>query len=142
MTETPRFRSIQTKFDKNRRQKAILKPSQLGEIMQNTSGQGKDAVIPEEIKGWNWGAMMMNWVWGLFNGTFIALLMFVPFVNFVMFFILGAKGNEWAWRNKKWDSVEHFKSVQRKWAIAGLIILVVGVVLGAAGGMMAPTISE
>ncbi|OYT90748.1 MAG: ribonuclease G [Burkholderiales bacterium PBB3] len=110
--------------------------------MQNTSGQGKESIVPEEIKGWNWGAMLMNWVWGLFNGTFIALLMFVPFVNFVMFFMLGAKGNEWAWRNKKWDSVEHFKSVQRKWAIAGLVILVLGVGAGVIGGMMAPTVTE
>ena len=110
--------------------------------MQNTSGQGKESVIPEEIKGWNWGAMLMNWVWGLFNGTFIALLMFVPFANFVMFFMLGAKGNEWAWRNKKWDSVEHFKSVQRKWAIAGLVILVLGVGAGVIGAMMAPAIPQ
>lgn len=41
--------------------------------MKITSGQGRGAVVPEEIKGWNWGAVMMNWVWGLFNGTFIAL---------------------------------------------------------------------
>ncbi|OYU44974.1 MAG: ribonuclease G [Burkholderiales bacterium PBB4] len=109
--------------------------------MENTSGQGKASVVPAEIKGWNWGAMMMNWVWGLFNGTFIALLMFVPFVNFFMFFVLGAKGNEWAWRNKKWDSVEHFKSVQRKWAIAGLIILVLGVAAGVGSAMLATSVA-
>lgn len=108
--------------------------------MENTSGQGKQAIVPPEIKGWSWAAFLMNWLWGLFNGTFIALLMFVPLVNLAMFFILGAKGNEWAWRNKKWDSVEHFQSVQRKWAIAGWIMLVAGVLLGAVGAMMAPTV--
>jgi hypothetical protein len=41
--------------------------------------------------------------------------MFVPLVNMGMIFVLGAKGNEWAWRNKRWDSVQHFKRVQRKW---------------------------
>ena len=73
------------------------------------------------------------------NKAAIALLMFVPLVNFVMAFVLGAKGNEWAWRNKKWDSVEHFKAVQRKWAIAGLIILIVWVLLGVAVVMMTPS---
>lgn len=33
-----------------------------------------------------------------------------------MMFVLGFKGNEWAWRNKEWQSVEQFHSVQRKWA--------------------------
>lgn len=107
--------------------------------MQNTSGQGAQAVLPPEISGWNWGAFMMNWVWGLGNNTYIALLMFVPLANIIMMFMLGAKGNAWAWRNKKWDSVAHFQRVQRKWAIAGLIILVVAVLLGGAGAMMAPS---
>lgn len=60
---------------------------------------------------------MLNWIWGIGNNTFIALLMFVPFVNFIMLFILGAKGSKWAWKkNKKWESIEEFKAVQRKWA--------------------------
>ena len=110
--------------------------------MENTSGQGKSAVVPAEIKGWSWGAFMMNWIWGIFNGTFIALLMFVPALNFIMMFVLGAKGNEWAWRNKRWDSVEHFKSVQRKWAIAGLVVLIIGVTLGGLGALLAPSASQ
>jgi len=81
----------------------------------------------------------MNWIWGLFNNTFIALLTFVPLLNIIMFFVLGAKGNEWAWRNKKWDSIEHFQRVQRKWAIAGLVILVAGVSLGIVGAILAPS---
>lgn len=39
-----------------------------------------------------------------------------------MLFVLGAKGSRWAWRNGRWDSVEHFKRVQRLWAIWGVII--------------------
>ena len=31
-----------------------------------------------------------------------------------MTIILGLKGREWAWRNKKWDSLEHFNAVQKK----------------------------
>jgi Cytochrome oxidase complex assembly protein 1 len=44
-------------------------------------------------------------------------------------FVLGAKGNRWVWRNGRWDSVEHFKRVQRKWAIWGAIIWIAGIAL-------------
>lgn len=90
----------------------------------NTSGQGETAVVPPEIRGWNWGAFLLNWIWGIGNNTYIALLMFIPLVNIVMAFVLGAKGNEWAWRNRTWQDVTHFKSTQRKWAQWGLAIVV------------------
>ncbi|MBL4830929.1 MAG: hypothetical protein JKY55_13725 [Aliivibrio sp.] len=89
------------------------------------SGLGKDSVVPPEIKGWNWGACLLNWIWGLGNSTYIALLTFIPIVNIVMFFMLGAKGNEWAWRNRTWRDIEHFKSTQRKWRNAALIFIFV-----------------
>ena len=73
--------------------------------MENTSGQGSATAVPAEIDRWNWGAFLLNWIWGIGNNTFIALLMFVPLVNVVMAFVLGAKGSAWAWRNKRWDSV-------------------------------------
>lgn len=97
--------------------------------MENTSGQGKQAVVPPEIQGWNWGAFLLNWIWGLGNSTFIALLTLLPVVNIVMVFVLGAKGNAWAWQNKRWDSVEHFKRVQRQWTIAALVLIAAVVVL-------------
>lgn len=84
--------------------------------MENTSGQGQKAIVPAEIDRWNWGAFLLNWIWGVGNNTFIALLMFVPLVNFIMPFVLGVKGSAWAWRNKEWESVDHFKAVQKKWA--------------------------
>jgi heme/copper-type cytochrome/quinol oxidase subunit 2 len=98
--------------------------------MGNTSGQGKQAVLPNELTGWswNWGAFMMNWLWGIFNKTYIALLTLVPIVGLVIPFVLGFKGNAWAWRNKRWDSLEHFRRVQRKWTIWGIIILIVSAV--------------
>ena len=80
--------------------------------------------IPPELDRWNWGAFLLNWIWGVGNNTYIALLMFVPLVGFVMPFVLGAKGSRWAWRNGRWDNVEHFKRVQRLWAIWGTVILI------------------
>lgn len=95
--------------------------------MENTSGQGKLAAVPPEVDRWNWGAFLLNWIWGIGNNTYIALLMFVPLANMVMPFVLGAKGSVWAWRNKHWDSVEHFKRVQRVWARWGFGLLVLGI---------------
>ena len=87
----------------------------------NTSGQGAGAAVPAEISGFNWGAFLMSWIWALGNGVVLhALLAFIiPFWNFY----LGFKGNELAWQNKRWDSVEHFKKTQRTWAMVGLVIL-------------------
>jgi hypothetical protein len=91
----------------------------------NTSGHGVAAVIPPELDRWNWGAFLLNWIWGIGNNTFIALLMFIPVVNMVMPFVLGAKGSAWAWRNKRWDSADQFRHVQRLWTIWGIVAWVV-----------------
>jgi hypothetical protein len=91
--------------------------------LENTSGQGKNAPVPPEIDRWNWGAFFLTWIWGLAHNVLIALLMFVPCVVFVMPFILGARGSAWAWRSRRWESIEHFKAVQRRWAQAGFALL-------------------
>jgi hypothetical protein len=85
--------------------------------------------VPAEIDRWNWGAFFLNWIWGVGNNTYIALLTFIPIVGLVMLFVLGAKGSKWAWRNGRWDSVEHFKSVQRKWALWGLVVWIAGALM-------------
>src|SRR3954468_2147544 len=72
--------------------------------MTNTR-PGIDAdLVPAEIDRWNWGAFLLNWIWGVGNNTFIALLTLVPFVGIVMIFVLGAKGSAWAWRNGRWTA--------------------------------------
>lgn len=101
-------------------------------VIENTSGRGRTATVPGQIDRWNWGAFLLNWIWGIGNKTYIAFLMFVPLVNIVMALMLGLKGSAWAWRNKRWDSVEQFRAVQRKWAYwalglyAAMIALSVG----------------
>ncbi len=92
-------------------------------MMSNSQVPTEPKPIPPEIDRWNWGAFLLNWIWGVGNNTFIALLTLIPiFGQLVMPFVLGAKGSRWAWRNGRWDSVEHFKRVQRLWAIWGVII--------------------
>ena len=80
------------------------------------------AELPQELRGWNWGAFLLNWIWGLGNRTFIALLALIPGVNLIVMVVLGVKGSEWAWRNNKWYNAKHFRQTQRNWAIAGFII--------------------
>ena len=104
----------------------------------NTSGTGRDAVVPPEVDRWNWGAFLLSWIWGLGNRVYISLLSLIPLVGVVMAFVLGAKGSEWAWRKKTWPSVERFKAVQRQWAVAGLIVWGVLIALGIAGALLAP----
>ena len=107
-------------------------------VFENNSGQGPSAAIPDEIRKWNWGAFYLHLIWSICNNVWIGLLMLIPIVAWIMPFILGAKGNEWAWQNKRWDSVEHFLRVQRNWSRWGLvfcifILIVVLSVLAAIG---------
>lgn len=92
----------------------------------NTSGRGPAAELPTEVGRLNWGAFLLNWIWGLGNGTYIALLSLVPIVNFVMPFVLLFKGDKWAWQNTTWRDVRHFRSVQTNWAIAGAVVYGLG----------------
>jgi hypothetical protein len=93
-------------------------------MFANNSGMGVVSSLPAELQGPNWGGFLLTWIWGIGNSVWISLLSFVPIVSYIMPFVLLFKGNEWAWRNKRWDSVDHFLSVQRKWAIAGLVYFV------------------
>lgn len=126
--------------------------------VENTSGQGSHAVVPKEVKGWNWGAFLLTWIWGIGNNVrqalivliplagfimaivlesepawlgrqrtwgmsgevWIALFLVMPLIGFIMAIVLGMKGSEWAWKNKRSVSVEHFRRTQRTWAWWGI----------------------
>jgi len=93
----------------------------------NTSGQGSTAVVPDEIKGWSWGAFFLSWIWGIGNRVWIAFIVFV--LGIIWAIVLGIKGNEWAWKNKKWDSVEHFKKTQRTWKRWGIALFIIAIII-------------
>lgn len=90
--------------------------------MDNTSGQGSTAVLPEEIRGWNWGAFLLNWIWSIGNKSYVvfSLISIIPYIGIIMWIVLGIKGNEWAWQNRQWKNVEQFKDIQRTWAYCGV----------------------
>lgn len=99
----------------------------------------------EKLNKWNWGAFVLNWVWcignmGFRNGGFKAFLMFVPGVNLVMLFLLGARGNRWAWKvyseevysgeiykgeQENLKSQEDFLQTQKIWSRVGLGVLII-----------------
>jgi hypothetical protein len=107
----------------------------MGQMMQQTyqPGMGHMSTLPPEIGGWNWGAFVFTWIWGIFNGSLVTLwgllIGFIPFGGLVWAIVCGTKGNEWAWRGKQWQSAEHFKRTQHKWAIAALIFVLVVIAL-------------
>lgn len=95
----------------------------------NTSGLGPSSIVPVEIKGWNWGALLLPWGWFLTNrvwgGFWIWILCWIPQWGVgitVLYALLSAsKGNEWAWKSRQWKSVAAFKKHQLLWAITGVI---------------------
>ena len=91
----------------------------------NNSGRGlfdRSVRPPDQILGWNWGAFLFPWVWPLTNRVWIGLIAWIPCVGYVMAIVLGMKGNEWAWKSRRWRSIEHFKAHQRGWAITGIAL--------------------
>jgi hypothetical protein len=56
----------------------------------------------------------------------IALIGFIlPPVGLAMAIVLGVKGSEWAWQNRRFEGgVTQFRAVQRVWAIWGWVIFV------------------
>lgn len=90
--------------------------------MVNSNTTNEQSAMPIAIRKWNWGAFFLCPLWGLFNGCPNMLFSLIPIVGLVMAIVAGKNGNEWAWKKKSWTSVEEFNKIQRKWAIAGVII--------------------
>ena len=113
----------------------------------NDSGT-PDAQLPEELKGWNLGGLFIPFVWGPFNRVWIGLavlsvglLPIPPLLGLLVYgpvaMVVGMRGNELAWRARKWDSVDHFRSVQGQWAKWGgicFIIFIVTILISVSSG--------
>lgn len=123
-----------------------VQPNNQGSSLENNSGQGANSRVLDIVaKKFNWGAFLLTWIWGLGNRSFITLIIFplsflgmIPLVGWIIPLAcniwFGIKGNEWAWQNKRWESIEQFHEVQKKWVIGGLIatfvlwaLLIVGI---------------
>ncbi len=95
----------------------------------------KGQAFPKTTNGFNWGACLLTPIWGFYNKTPIAclwiLFALIPFVGIILSSIFsifcGIKGNEWAWENNEWQNVEEMHFVQRKWAMAGVIVEIIAI---------------
>ncbi|HEY9830956.1 MAG TPA: hypothetical protein V6D26_10270, partial [Stenomitos sp.] len=110
-------------IDKTTTSSQLIRPTPITFVNNSGCGGLLDARIPvpDEIKGWNWGAFLMPWLWPFTNHVWIGLLALVPQVGWFVAIMLGAQGNEWAWKSRRWRSIEQFKAHQRGWAIAGMM---------------------
>lgn len=109
--------------------------------LTNNSGAGKDSPVLDIVaKRFNWGACLLSWIWGLGNRSYITLIIFpiailgiIPVLGIIVqlgvIIWFGINGNKWAWQNKRWNSIEEFHRVQKKWAIAGLILEIIIAIL-------------
>lgn len=86
-------------------------------------------MVPKEIKGWNWGAFVYNIFWGIGNKTYLPLLCLIPVFNIFWIFVVGFKGNTWAWQKGNYKDTETFKAVQATWNRAGLVQFIVSIVI-------------
>lgn len=92
--------------------------------------------MPAELKGFNWGAFLLTFIWGIKYRAWITLLaiplMWFQFplgLNWILLTVLqiycGIKGNEWAYKTDYRKSVYEFKMTQIKWAAAGFSIQII-----------------
>ena len=86
---------------------------------------GQKASEPD-FSNLNWGAFFLTWIWGIANKTWSSFFVFL-FAQFNL--VLLIRGNEWAWRNRKFKDVDEFNAVQRKWSIWGWILFLLFIVV-------------
>ena len=112
----------------------------------NDSGT-PEARLPEELRGWNLGALLLPFIWGPFHRVWIGLavlLVFIPNMGVLVLLVygpaalyVGMRGNELAWRARKWESVAHFRSVQgqwAKWSAVGFALLLISFLIMLSSG--------
>lgn len=100
-----------------------------GEWLNKTDGD-----FPEELKHFNWGAFLLNWIWGIFHGKYITLLYFVscliPVIGPLAISIwFGFEGNKWAWQSRTWQNLEDFNRSQQNWVKLWFVMFILTVIV-------------
>ena len=102
----------------------------------NNSGQGDVPVVKVVTDKFNWGAFFFSWIWGICYKKWIMLLVIVaymiPFVGALIGLGLqiwfGINGNKWAWQSKRYRSIQEFHEIHKKWATAGVILMIINLI--------------
>jgi hypothetical protein len=94
-----------------------------------------------ELRKFNWGAFLLSWIWAFGHRLWLwGILGLLPLVGTVVMFVLGFKGNRWAWEKGSYASAEELRRKERKWAWAALWVyagvfvggFLIGLAIGAA----------
>jgi serine/threonine-protein kinase len=102
--------------------------------------------LPASLRGFNWAAFILGPVWGLGNAVVPAILIgialwIVLWVTYTTVpvagvaavvlgsLLIGYRGNEWAWRARKWQSGEQFRRVQQGWLLWAVVVAIIWVVM-------------
>jgi hypothetical protein len=109
--------------DTNQRQNITTQGQSQSQPLTSSDGL-PNGPFPQELAYWNWGALFFNWIWSIANSVWIGLLAFISPIGLIMSIVLGIKGNEWAWKNRRFESIDQFKQVQRAWTRIGVIIYI------------------
>lgn len=125
-------------------------PTPIGTIVDVSKSMSQQAsnAEPLNLSKWSWGAFVLSWIWGFFNGCwwmfFIKMILLVltivlclvPFAIFIISIVefginilFGVKGTEWAWSNRSWTSIADFKRTQDIWNKVGLSLFLAGIII-------------
>lgn len=111
---------------------------------------GNNPLILSQLPKWNWGACFLNWIWigchagwgwgiGALLGFFLLNSFTAGIGGLAGMIILGCKGNEIAWRHRRFASLQEFNAVQKAWAAWGIGLFCGSIALSLLmfGGMIA-----
>jgi len=103
---------------------------------------GNDAALLRHVRGWNWGAFFLNWIWAFSHGltwwgvgllVLAILSVFVPFLPLVFLGVtiyIAIRGSEMAWERRHFRDLADFRAVQTAWRNWGIVVFIFEVLLG------------
>jgi hypothetical protein len=87
------------------------------------------AELPADLRGFNWGAFFLQWIWGIRHKVTWAWWSLIPGVNIVIAFMLGFRGQELAWKNCQWKNEIEFDNTQLEWTRWGIGVFIICMLL-------------
>jgi len=96
---------------------------------------GNDPAALRQVRGWNWGAFLASWLWAFAHrqpllgvATLLGLL-FWQWIGLACAVYLGVEGSKLAWRSRPFEDVAHFRRVQRRWMLWGILVFAIEIIL-------------
>lgn len=75
------------------------------------------------------------------NADFAIIIGWLGYIaGYVVLIMLGLKGNEMAWRGRKWKNVEHFVTRQNKWKIWGIVCFIIFTITPIVRSIVTPSV--